>query len=83
MKNFPELRNLVLLGVPAVAGLATVVPAFAVGESSVAITSEMLSPITDAVIANIGVILPIGIAIFGILIGVSLIPTLVKKFARG
>ena len=49
---------------------------------SVAITAEMLSPITDAVTANIGVILPVGIAIFGILIGVALVPKLIKRFTK-
>jgi hypothetical protein len=50
--------------------------------TGVAITTEMLSPIIDAVTANIGVILPVGIAIFGILIGVSLVPKLIKKFSK-
>lgn len=47
---------------------------------SVAITPEMLAPITQGVTANIGVIMPVAITIFGILLGVGLIPKLIQKF---
>lgn len=50
---------------------------------NVAITTDMLSPIVDGISANIGVILPVGIAIFAIMIGIGLIPTLIKKFSKG
>lgn len=50
------------------------------GLSGVAITSDMLSPLVDGVTANIGVILPVGIAIFAILLGISLVPKIIKKF---
>lgn len=46
----------------------------------VAITADMLKPITDALTSNLGVLLPVGIAIMGIMIGVSLIPRIVYKF---
>ena len=46
----------------------------------VAITGDMLKPITDAITSNIGVILPVGVAIFGIMIGVSLVPKIIKLF---
>lgn len=49
-------------------------------DTGVAITSAMLAPITDAVTSNIGVILPIGIGLLGIMIGVGLIPRIVYKF---
>ena len=45
-----------------------------------AITSEMLSPITSALTDNLGVLLPVGITIMGVMIGVSLIPRIVYKF---
>lgn len=45
-----------------------------------AITEAMLAPITTAVTDNIGVILPVGIGILGVMIGVSLIPRIVYKF---
>lgn len=50
------------------------------GSTAMAITSEMLKPITDALTSNIGVLLPVGITIMGIMIGVSLIPRIVYKF---
>ena len=78
-----ELKNKFLLIAPAVVGALTATTAFASGEASVpklAITPEMLAPIPDAVAANIGVILPVGIGIFGIIIGVSFVPKLIKKF---
>jgi len=48
--------------------------------SGVAITTDMLKPIVDGITANIGVILPVGISIFSILIGISLIPKIIKYF---
>lgn len=50
------------------------------GTAGIAITSEMLQPLTDAVTSNLGVLLPVGITIMGIMIGVSLIPRIVYKF---
>ncbi len=44
------------------------------------LTSAMLTPITTAVSDNLGVLLPVGITIMGIMIGVSLIPRIVYKF---
>ena len=45
-----------------------------------AITAAMLQPITDALTSNLGVLLPVGITIMGVMIGVSLIPRIVYKF---
>lgn len=44
------------------------------------ITAEMLKPITDALTSNLEVILPVGMAVMGTMIGVSLIPRLIYKF---
>lgn len=44
------------------------------------ITSEMLQPITTALTSNLEVILPVGMAVMGTMIGVSLIPRLIYKF---
>ena len=46
----------------------------------VAITPDMLAPLTEAVTANLGVLLPVGITIMGCMIGVGLIPRIVYKF---
>lgn len=45
-----------------------------------AITSEMLAPIATALTDNLGVLVPVGITIMGMMIGVSLIPRIVYKF---
>ena len=44
------------------------------------LTAEMLMPITDSINTDLGVLLPVGITIMGIMIGVSLIPRIVYKF---
>ena len=44
------------------------------------LTTEMLAPITTAITSNLGTLLPVGIAIMAIMIGVSLIPRIVYKF---
>lgn len=44
------------------------------------VTSEMLTPITQAVTSNLGVLLPVGIGIMAIMIGVALIPRIIWKF---
>ena len=56
-------------------------PAYLTGAATtVAITQEMLAPITDTLTSNLNVLLPVGISIMGIMIGVSLIPRIVYKF---
>ena len=44
------------------------------------VTSAMLEPITSAVTGNLDVLLPVGIGLMAIMIGVSLIPRIVWKF---
>jgi hypothetical protein len=44
------------------------------------VTSTMLEPITDSITANLGVLLPVGIAIMAVMIGVSLIPRIIYRF---
>ena len=48
--------------------------------NGVAVTADMLKPITDNLNSNLGVLLPVGIAIMSVMIGVSLIPRIVYKF---
>lgn len=50
------------------------------GVMVMALTEEMLAPITTALTNNLNVLLPVGITIMGIMIGVSLIPRIVYKF---
>ncbi len=49
--------------------------------NSVVITSDMLSPIVDATASNVSVILPVGIILFGIILGITLVIKILKKFA--
>lgn len=44
------------------------------------LTAELLAPITTAISSNLTILLPIGIGIMGIMIGVSLIPRIIYKF---
>lgn len=48
--------------------------------TTVSVTAEMLKPITTAVSGNLDVLLPVGIGLMAIMIGVSLIPRIVWKF---
>lgn len=50
------------------------------GTTLVNVTAEMLEPITNAVTSNLGVLLPVGIGIMAIMIGVALIPRIIWKF---
>ena len=44
------------------------------------LTAEMLAPVTNAITSNLGVLLPVGIGIMSIMIGVHLIPRIIYKF---
>lgn len=44
------------------------------------ITSAMLTPIVTTLNTNLGVLLPVGITIMGVMIGVGLIPRIIYKF---
>lgn len=44
------------------------------------IDAAMLQPLTEALTSNLDVLLPVGIAIMGTMVGVSLIPRIVYKF---
>ena len=45
-----------------------------------AITAEMVKPITDAISSGLTTLLPVGIGIMSVFIGVSLIPRIIYKF---
>lgn len=49
-------------------------------EAGLVITSEMLAPITSAITNNLGVLLPVGIGIMSIMIGVKLVPRIIYRF---
>ena len=47
---------------------------------TVVVTSAMLQPITDAITGSMPVLLPVGITLLAIGLGVSLIPRIIYKF---
>lgn len=49
---------------------------------TIAITQDMLTPLVEGVIANIGAILPMALGIFAIFLGIRIIPSFISKFAR-
>ena len=49
---------------------------------TIAITEEMLKPLVEGVVANISVILPIGLGLFAIFLGIRIIPGLISRFVR-
>ena len=44
------------------------------------LTSKMFEPLTTGITSNLGVLIPVGLTIMGIMIAVSLIPRIVYKF---
>lgn len=48
--------------------------------SPVVVTADMLQPIVDSITGNLGVLLPVGVTILAVMIGVALIPRIIWKF---
>lgn len=44
------------------------------------LTAAMFTPLTTAITDNLGILIPVGITIMGIMVAVSLIPRIVYKF---
>lgn len=44
------------------------------------ITTQLVQPVVDAINSGLGVLLPVGIGIMAIMVGVSLIPRIIYKF---
>lgn len=53
------------------------------GVAAYTVESEDLTVITDTLTSNVAEILPFGLGIMAILVGVGFIPKLVKKFTKG
>lgn len=86
MKKFKAQRALLF---PALAG------AMAAGSSVVAfaaetgteltlpkinITTQMLQPLVEGIVANVNVVLPVGLGIMGLMLGIRIIPGLLRRF---
>lgn len=50
--------------------------------SGIAITTEMLNPLVEGVMSNVQVILPVGLGLFAIFLGIRIIPGLITRFIR-
>ena len=48
--------------------------------TAVVITEAMLQPVVDSITGNLGVLLPVGLTILAVMIGVALIPRIIWKF---
>lgn len=55
-------------------------PYLAEASSALTLTSSMFDDLIATINANLGVLLPIGLTIMGIMIAVSLIPRIIYKF---
>lgn len=44
------------------------------------ITNAMIKPITDAITSGLDVLVPIGVGIMAVMIGISLIPRVIYRF---
>lgn len=49
---------------------------------SIAITTDMLTPLVEGVMSNVQVILPVGLGLFAIFLGIRIIPGLISRFVR-
>lgn len=76
-----EHKVQVMTGIATTAVVCSPVAAFAADElPSVTIDAALVSPIVTSISSAVTTLLPIGIAIMGIMIGVSLIPRIIYKF---
>lgn len=47
---------------------------------TISITSDMLTPLVEGVVSNINVVLPVGLGLMGLMLGIKVIPRLIKRF---
>lgn len=85
-----KFKVLPLIAVAGTVAASSSVMAFAVEETggaaaslpNLAITTDMLSPLVEGVMANVQVVLPVGLGLFAIFLGIRVIPGLVSRFVR-
>lgn len=49
-------------------------------EATAVVTQAMLTPLIDTIMANVTVLLPVGLGILAIMLGIALIPRIIWKF---
>jgi len=79
---FPALAAVMSAGSAVVAFAAEGNAGGADALPSIAITTEMLTPLVEGVVANVQVILPVGLGLFAIFLGIRIIPGLISRFVR-
>ena len=47
---------------------------------TISITSDMLTPLVEGVVSNINVVLPVGLGLMGLMLGIKVIPRLISRF---
>ena len=47
------------------------------------ITTQMLEPLVEGSVANVNVVLPVGLGIMGLMLGIRIIPSLIRRFVGG
>ena len=47
---------------------------------AVVVTQAMLEPVIESITGNLGVLLPVGLTILAVMVGVALIPRIIWKF---
>lgn len=89
--SLKDKANLKLMALPAagtLAALSSTVTAFAEEPTTsytfptVNITTEMLTPLVQGVVDNISAILPVGLGLFAVFLGIRIIPALISRFTR-
>ena len=50
---------------------------------TIVITEDMLTPLVDGVVSNIAAILPTGLGLMGLILGIRLIPGVISRLVRG
>ena len=48
--------------------------------TALTLTADMFTGLTSTIVTNLGVLLPVGLTIMGIMVAVSLIPRIIYKF---
>lgn len=80
-------KCMLAVGAVSAAVMSTGVMAFASESSgggsnlpSIAITQDMLVPMVEGVMANVTAILPVGISLFAMFLGIRILPKMISKF---
>ncbi len=44
------------------------------------ITTQMLAPLVEGIVSNVNVVLPVGLGIMGLMLGIRIVPSLLRRF---